>query len=105
MDIWVRPQPGNAERLVATLKEFGFNLPEISPELFLTDRIVRMGVPPFRIELMSTISGLTFDACYPNSSLTTIDGIEVRIISLGDLKANKRAAGRHKDLDDLEHLP
>ncbi len=106
MDIWVARTPQNADRLVRVLKEFGFNVPDLSPELFLKERqVIRMGVPPFRIEIVTSASGVTFEECYSARVRAVIDDIEVNIISLDHLKANKRAAGRHKDFDDLEHLP
>jgi predicted nucleotidyltransferase len=77
----------------------------IVPSMFLkVDNIVRLGQPPFRIELMTAISGVIFDECFERAKVETLDGIDVKIISLEDIRANKRAAGRHKDLDDLEHL-
>ncbi len=106
MDIWVARTPQNAGKLVTVLKEFGFNVLELSPELFLKEnQVIRMGVPPFRIEIVTSASGVTFEECYAARVQAVIDDIEVNIISLDHLKANKRATGRHKDLDDLEHLP
>lgn len=65
MDIWIAMNPANAERIVAVLKEFGFNPPDLSPNLFLKQgQIIRMGVPPVRIELATTISGVNFSECY-----------------------------------------
>jgi hypothetical protein len=64
-----------------------------------------MGVPPIRIELATTLSGVDFESCYANRVEEELDGVPVTIMGLSDLKVNKRAAGRHKDLDDLEHLP
>ena len=105
MDLWVAIHQENAERLVTVLKEFGFDVPELSIDLFLKEnQIVRMGVPPMRIELLTTISGVSFEGCYSERIIDVIDGIEVSIINLKHLKLNKRASGRHKDLDDLEHL-
>ena len=69
------------------------------------DRVIRLGVPPVRIEILTTIDGVEFDACYPRAQEATLGGVAVRIIGLDDLKTNKRAAGRHQDLADLEHLP
>jgi len=106
MDIWIAHTPSNAQKLVAAIKEFGFNVPELTPELFLKEnQVIRMGVPPFRIEIVTSASGVTFEECYAARVRAVIDDIEVNLISLDHLKANKRAAGRHKDLDDLEHLP
>lgn len=64
-----------------------------------------MGVPPVRLELATTISGVDFGPCYEGRITDVIDGVTVNIIRLDHLKANKRASGRHRDLDDLEHLP
>ena len=58
-----------------------------------------------RIEVLTTISGVTFNECYRDRVIDQLADIDVQIISLRHLKANKRASGRHKDLDDLEHLP
>jgi len=64
-----------------------------------------MGVPPVRIEVITGASGVEFDECYKRREIVEIDDIPVNFISLDDLKLNKRAAGRHKDLDDIEHIP
>ena len=107
--IWmsgVNRSPENARLIVDALQEFGFSVPELNSGLFQqAHRIVRMGVVPFRIELLTTISGVVFDECYPVRVIDVLDGIEVDLISLFDLKVNKRASGRLKDWTDLEHLP
>lgn len=106
MDIWINITPTNAIRIVAALEEFGFSVPELSPELFLQEeRIVRMGVPPLRLEVLTTISGVDFAKCFANRLITQIEDVEVNLIDLQDLKINKRASGRLKDLLDLENLP
>jgi len=106
MDIWTAMNPANAERIVAALKEFGFDLPELSPELFLKEwQVVRMGVPPVRIEIATTISGVNFRECYAERVVVELDGVKVNLISLKHLKLNKKASGRHQDLADLEKLP
>ena len=64
-----------------------------------------MGMPPIRIELLTEISGIDFVDAYPRSIDASIDGMDVKVISLADLKANKRASGRAKDLADLANLP
>jgi hypothetical protein len=105
IDLWIAINPANADKTVAVLKEFGFNVPDLSPELFLKEwQIVRLGVPPVRIELATTISGVIFDECYPLRVTDKLDGVDVNLISLKHLKLNKKAAGRHKDLADLENL-
>jgi len=106
MDIWIAVHPANADRIVAALKEFGFDLPDLSPELFLRQwQVIRLGVPPVRIEIATTISGVDFAECYAGRVEDTLDGVPAKLIDLDHLKLNKRASGRHQDLADLEHLP
>jgi predicted nucleotidyltransferase len=106
IDIWIAIHPDNAEKTVSLLKTFGFDLPQVTKELFLKEgQIVRMGLPPLRIELATSISGVDFQECWAERVTDAVDGVEVNIISLKHLKLNKQAAGRHKDLDDLENLP
>ena len=106
MDIWIVMNPANAEKMVTVLKEFGFNLSGLSPELFLKEwQIIRLGVPPVRIEIATTISGVNFSECYAEKVLGELDGEQVKLIGLKHLKINKKASGRHQDLADLENLP
>lgn len=63
-----------------------------------------MGVPPMRIEIGTTISGVEFEVCYAERVVAQWDDVEVSVISLARLKQNKRASGRLKDLVDLEYL-
>jgi len=106
IDFWIAVKPANAERIVTVLKEFGFSPPELSPQLFLKDwQIIRLGVPPVRIELATTVSGVNFAECYAQRVVDLLDGVKVNLISLQHLKLNKKAAGRHQDLADLENLP
>lgn len=106
MDVWVAVHPDNAERLVNVMQAFGFSVEGLPSDLFLKEnKIVRMGVPPTRIEVLTGISGVTFDECYADRIVGEIDGVVVSLIDLEHLKQNKKASGRYKDLSDLEHLP
>ena len=69
------------------------------------DMDIWMGVPPLRLEILTTISGVDFAKCFQNRLTDQIDGIDVNLINLEDLKINKKASGRLKDLLDLENLP
>ena len=90
---------------VEALKEFGFSEKNLSIDLFLkTEQVIRIGMPPIRIEILTSVSGVEFGDCYKRRITDTVDGIEVNFINLNDLKKNKKAAGRHKDLDDVERL-
>ena len=106
MDVWVAVAPENAQKLVSVFREFGMDTPEVIPELFLEEgNIIRMGVPPVRIEVQTKVSGVQFDDCYERRRRANLEGFQVNVIGLDDLKTNKRAAGRDKDLDDLANLP
>ena len=106
MDVWIAIHPVNAAQVVTVLKTFGFDLPELNEALFLEEnQVIRMGVPPMRLELLTSISGVEFDVCFAERVVDEIDGVMVNLISLAHLKQNKLASGRYKDLNDLEHLP
>ena len=106
MDIWVAISPENARKLVGVFHRFGMRDASITPSLFQErGKIIRMGVPPMRIEVLTEIDGVAFADCYDARVTADIDGQTVQLISRNHLRMNKRASGRHKDLDDLEHLP
>lgn len=106
IDVWVRPTPENAARVVAALVAFGFGAEALSPDLFTApDSLVRMGLPPNRVEVLTSVSGVTFEACWANRVEAVWDGVPVCVLGLADLKVNKRASGRAKDLADLDELP
>lgn len=106
LDIWVAVHPENARRLVSVLKALGFDDPAVTPDLFMQKpKIVRMGFPPLRLEISTSISGVEFDECYNARIVDQIDGVEVSLIDLEHLKKNKKASGRTKDIGDLENLP
>lgn len=105
LDIWIAVHPKNAKKLVSVFKSFGLEDTSITPELFLqTPKIIRMGFPPMRLEITTYIDGVEFDECYKSRNIDQIDGIEVSLIDLENLKKNKKASGRTKDIADLENL-
>jgi predicted nucleotidyltransferase len=105
MDIWIEISRDNAEKMAAVFRDFGMPSEAVSPSLFLEEgKIIRMGVPPVRLEVITRISGVDFGDCYTRRENVEIDDIGVPFISLEDLKENKKAAGRLKDLQDLEQL-
>ena len=63
-----------------------------------------MGVPPLRIEILNEISGVEFSECHARRQMVELGGVSVPLIGLKDLQRNKKASGRHKDLEDLEQL-
>lgn len=106
MDVWIGVDPDTAEKMVKVMTDFGFEEGTVTPDVFLNQQgVIRMGVPPLRLEILMEISGVDFDTCYGRRINATLDGVEVSVISLQDLRENKSASGRLKDLSDLEHLP
>jgi hypothetical protein len=106
LDIWINVNPENAARTDRALREFGFAPAALTPDLFLTrNNVVRMGLPPVRIEILTSISGVEFDACYAEKVMIQIEEMLVPVISLARLRENKAASGRTRDLADLENLP
>ena len=105
MDVWIAMHPDNASRITAAVREFGFNTPDLNEQLFMErGNIVRMGHPPMRLEILNAIDGVEFKQAFKGRTIDKIDGQVVNLISLKDLKLNKKAAGRPKDLDDLSKL-
>jgi hypothetical protein len=106
IDVWIATSETTAGKMIAVFREFGFTPDDTIRNLLLKpDQVIRMGLPPVRIEVLTGISGREFADCYARRIIVPIEGADVPFISLADLKANKKASGRHKDLDDLDHLP
>jgi hypothetical protein len=106
MDIWIEMSEYNSKRVASAFRDFGMPDEMISEDIFLEkNKVIRMGVPPVRLEVITSASGVDFNECYSNREVFEVDGIPINFITLQDLKKNKRAAGRHKDLEDIEHLP
>ena len=105
IDIWIAISKENARKTVEALKEFGFNIPTLKEDLFLEkERNIRMGMPPLRIEILTSIDGVQFKECYKRKKKVAINGIKINFISLFDLKKNKKASARLQDLADIENL-
>lgn len=105
LDIWISRSNQNAAKLVEVFKQFGFDVPDLSLEIFTKEnQITRIGVPPLRIEVFTSISGVTFSECFNKKEVVVIENLIMNLISLDDLKKNKAAAKRYRDLDDLEKL-
>lgn len=105
LDVWFEMSLENADRLIAALRAFGFgSLGLTAPDFTVPDRIIQLGYPPSRIDMLSTIPGVTFDECHRSRVESVIDGVPVNVIDLESLKRNKRASGRPQDLADLDNL-
>jgi predicted nucleotidyltransferase len=105
MDIWIAVEPDNAQRVLDAIIHFGHGTPDLSLAAVLTEEtMLRMGLPPVRIEVLKRIAGVEFSDCYERRETAEIDGIMVPIIGKDDLIQNKLAAGRYKDLQDAKKL-
>ena len=105
IDIWVRPSPENAVKVYTALAKFGAPTRDICTKVFeSTDTIFQIGVPPRRIDILTSISGVLYDDARMESVKSEIGGIPIRIISIDHLIQNKLTSGRGKDLDDVAIL-
>ena len=105
IDIWIRPSPANAQRVLSALVRFGAPLAELSvADLSNPGVVFQMGLPPNRIDILTAISGVTFDEAWPNRLTIEQDSLRYHVIGKEDLIRNKRAAARPKDLVDADVL-
>jgi len=106
LDIWVAINPENAERLIRVFCRFGFSPKTISSASFLNEKkVIEIGIDPVRIDVIMSISGISFSECYAQKVDFVYDGVNINLINLEHLKINKRATGRLRDLADVEELP
>lgn len=105
LDILVRPELANAQKLIAALQQFGLKSLKLTPDDFTeAEQIVQIGYPPGRIDLITSLSGVDFDDVWENRVQAEMEGLPVPFIGREELIRNKRATGRTKDLADLETL-
>lgn len=105
LDAWIWTEPENARRLLAALDEFGFGGIGISEDdLTSPDCVVQLGYPPYRIDLLTRISGVDFELAWGRHIEVVLGGVRVPFISRDDLLSNKRATGRPQDLADVVRL-
>jgi hypothetical protein len=105
IDLWVELSQENARRVFRALATFGAPLDGLSEATFLEPEIVfQIGVAPIRIDVLTSIDGLSFSEAWPNRVASTIGGVATHVIGRLDLVRNKKASGRPRDLADLERL-
>jgi hypothetical protein len=105
LDLWVRSTPDNARRVYAALQRFGAPLQDLTvADLASPDVVYQIGVPPARIDILTSISGVTFDEGWASRITTAIGELEVPVLGRDCLIQNKRAAGRLRDVADLADL-
>ena len=105
LDLWIFADPSNAERLIRAIEDFGFGSLHLSAADFvIPGYVIQLGQAPARIDLLTSLEGVEFEGCWRRRLTIDVDGLALPVISLPDLRANKRALGRHRDLADLDDL-
>lgn len=107
LDVWIVPEAPNAERVFDALARFGAPMAAMGvtrEDLTRTDQVVQIGLPPRRIDILTSISGVPFEEAWADRITHEVEGLSIPFIGRAALVKNKRAAGRAKDLADLEAL-
>ncbi len=105
LDAWIWADPINAQRLLIALDEFGLGGVGIEEaDLTSPDRVIQLGYPPYRIDLLTQISGVEFEKAWARHIEVILDGVKVPFIGREDLIVNKRATGRPQDIADVLRL-
>ncbi|MDB4913832.1 MAG: hypothetical protein JWM95_1476 [Gemmatimonadetes bacterium] len=107
LDVWVKPTPENASRVVAALASFGAPLEDLGiamDDFIRPDVVAQLGLPPYRIDILTSISGVDFESAWQDRVEANVAGVEVPVLGRASFQMNKRASGRPKDLADLSAL-
>lgn len=104
-DVLVKPTLENGVKIVAALDAFGFDSLNLKPEEFLDDELIlQLGYPPVRIDVITSISGVTWDQAFEGRVPGKLGDVDTFFLGREQFIANKRATGRMKDLGDIEAL-
>ncbi|MBK9331926.1 MAG: hypothetical protein IPM96_05855 [Ignavibacteria bacterium] len=105
IDIWINPVKNNSEKVIKTIKDFGFSFENLSEKDFKkSDNVIQLGRPPYRVDFLTSIKGMDFDKCFKKKYIYKKDDLLINFISKEDLIENKKRVGRNKDLDDVSNL-
>lgn len=105
IDLWIRPSGENAPRVWRALVAFGAPSDKFAIADFESaDLILQIGVPPGRVDVITSIAGVVFDDAWPNRATIDLDDLKVSVLGRTDLLANKRAVGRPQDIADVQRL-
>jgi hypothetical protein len=105
LDLWIATDPANAEAVFAALKEFGAPLKDLAPTDFMQEGyFYQMGNAPFRLDIMMSIPGVTFETAWANREKAHVEGLVIPFISKADLITTKEASGRDQDMIDAKRL-
>lgn len=105
LDIWIKISEPNANNMLIVLKEFGFDSLPFSKNDFLKENLInQIGYPPLRIDILTSIDGITFEEAYFHKNALLLENLEIPFIGINELIQNKKASGRKQDLADVEKL-
>ena len=105
LDIWVRADSGNGQRVLEALRRFGAPLFDLTLEdLTKPGTVFQIGTAPARIDILTGLSGISFEEAWPRRTTVKVGSLSVGVIGREDLIRNKRATGRPQDLVDAERL-
>jgi len=105
LDIMVKADSENAARIIKALEKFGFGEAGLTPDDFQqVEKVVQLGVPPVRVDILTSLTGVSSDEAFSGRVEGTYGGVSVYFLGRDQLVANKRALGRKRDLADIEAL-
>lgn len=105
LDILVKPDSNNANNIIAAIKEFGFESLNLTAEDFsFPEKVIQLGVPPIRIDLLTSLTALTWEQVASHKVKGQYGDISIYFIGKVELITNKKSLGRHKDLADIESI-
>ena len=105
LDLWISTEEKNSKAIYSALKEFGAPLKDLTPGDFTQEGyFYQMGNPPFRLDVMMSIPGVTFETAWANREQVQLEGLVIPFISKEDLIKAKETSGRDQDLIDAKEL-
>ena len=105
LDLWVRPDESNAQKVLRALSDFGAPLSNLTAgDLSRKETIFQIGLPPLRIDIITNIDGVEFEDAWPDRLETSFGGVPAFVISRQHLITNKKTAARLQDLADVQEL-
>lgn len=105
LDVWVRPNESNAQKVLQGLSDFGVPLSDLTADdLRRKDTIFQIGMPPLRIDIITDVDGVEFADAWPDRLETSFGGVPAFVISRHHLITNKKTAARLQDLADVQQL-
>lgn len=105
LDLWIRPETGNARKVAKALTAFGVPLTEVTADDFAQEGLQFMiGIPPCAVDFLTTVEGIDFESAWDSRVQHLVDDVPVLYLSLCDLITTKQTVGRAQDLADIEEL-